>query len=325
MRLWTWDYDWLRVTTLLATFVVFGLFAHWIAYRSIRRLFFVDVLARLRRGGPALSWESLVQSNDPKLVLFPPKSFFDNIPSICKDGSRTTEPLEKGQWAYVRDIKDLLAGKDDPQRIGELLKDGRVLLFSSVDPWRRLQGPERTAWADVLVACRVIVCDPEIRAKSTQPTGEDDALDGEREEVVPSEAAFVRQWNDSDEDERRVLTQLAIDHYASPHRDNCATMGHLARRGLLDPCSLGIRDRHFGAFVRAQMSAADLDLIERAEGPNAWKTLRLPLATAGSALLAMLAVGSPELQATGIIFPAVFAATQVVLRALGSTEAPPNA
>jgi hypothetical protein len=48
--------------------------------------------------------------------------------------------------------------------------------------------------------------------------------------------------------------------------------------------------------------------------------LRVPLVTAGGALVAMLGASSPELATTGIIFPAVFAAMQVVLRALGSEE-----
>jgi hypothetical protein len=160
------------------------------------------------------------------------------------------------------------------------------------------------------------------------------AADGETEKPSPTsatvpgtksisrEAKFIVQWTASDDDERRVLAQLALDRHPSPHRRNCATIGHLARRGLLDPCTLTIADRHFAAFVASEVTGADLDRLERGEGPNAWRTLRIPLVVGASALLAMLAQGSPELQATGVIFPAVFAAMQVILRALGTQDPP---
>jgi hypothetical protein len=167
----------------------------------------------------------------------------------------------------------------------------------------------------------VVLCGPDPARESSDATKRDATP---KDDSEPREAVFIQQWHDSDTEEQRVLAQLAIDRHPSPHRDNCATMGHLARRGLLDPCTLAIRDRHFAAFIASEYTAADLDWHERDEGPNAWKTLRLPLATAGSAVLAMLAQASPELQATGIIFPAVFAAMQVVLRALGSHDPPPR-
>jgi hypothetical protein len=330
------DYDPWRIATLMAGFLVVGLLAHWVAYRSLRRLFFIDVSIALRSNqGPPPDARSLTDCRQSILVIHPPASLVEELAALCVDvgaplgAGASGEAVTRGprDVGLVRDLGALLGSPAGPMHLRRAFAQGRpVIILSSVDPWRRLTGALRTEWAKVLEGCVVKLCGPDMGEKSASP--------GEPEKPSPTsatvpgtksisrEAKFIVQWCASDDDERRVLAQLAIDHHPSPHRGNCATMGHLARRGLLDPCTLTIDDRHFAAFIASEVTTTDLDRIEREQGPNAWKTLRIPLVTAASALLAMLAQGSPELQATGVIFPAVFAATQVILKALGTQDPP---
>ena len=81
----------------------------------------------------------------------------------------------------------------------------------------------------------------------------------------PSEAAFMHEWTTSDDDEKRVLAQLAIDGYTSPHPKNAPTLRHLAARGLLDADTLTLRDDDFRDFVRRTVSTDDLHVWQASE------------------------------------------------------------
>ena len=331
-----------RVAVLLATFIVGGVLLHWIAYRSLRRLFFIDVSISLRSAEPVPDAMTLVEraAAPPQrdkaasiLVIHPTARLASQLAERCAvfpasvggrgaatQGTEAEAPLPV---ALVPDLIDCLRLPEKRQKeIQRAVANGSVIVLSRADPWRRLAGAARGEWAAALAACKVFVDGPDLQAQlpPTAPLGA--AATGQE---CPREALYITQWNDSDAEEQRVLAQLAIDRHPSPHRENCGTMGHLARRGLLDVCTLTIRDPDFRAFVASQVTSADLDRHESDEGPNAWKTLRVPLATAASAAVVMLAQGSPELQATGIIFPAVFAAVQVILRTLGAPEPPARA
>jgi hypothetical protein len=310
-------------------FAVLGVAAMWIAQKSICRLFFVDVSIALRSGSPprAVEAKALIAAKRSILVVHALPALAKQLRArCCVDLSQ--EPLVLGeQVGMIPDLIDVLASKTaranlasavSPVRSAVRVGDEgrRVLVLSRADPWRRLKGEDRREWAKILTDFEVRVCAPrDAPGTDACATDEDDPAG-----ALAPQAAFIAQWTDSDDDEQRVLAQLAIDRHPSPSRGNCSTLLHLARRGLLDPCTLTIRDPCFADFVRREVSGEELDAFEQSEGPTPWKTLRVPLLTAGSAVVAILGYSSPELQATGAIFPAVFAGMQVVLRALGAPE-----
>ena len=320
-RLVSTEYDWGRLAALVATFLVIGLAAHRVALKSIRRLFFVDTLIALRSKRLAIpdaaQLACQVRKDRPILVMHAPPTLGGELRRLgCIDLTQGPQPpAALGQVVLVADLIELLYLPSAPQDLARAVSTGHpAIVLSSTDPWRRLTGERRRDWAKTLAGFDVMICGPNVAPAPDPRVEHDAAAEDERE------AAFIKSWTECDDDEKRVLAQLVIDRHPSPHRANFATIGHLARRGLLDDCTLTIREPGFAAFIASEVTSADLDALERSEGPNAWKTLRVPLLTAGSVLVAMLGASSPELEATGTIFPAVFAAIQVVLRALGSKE-----
>jgi hypothetical protein len=337
-------FDRLRLAALVGAFLIIGLAAVWVTTMTIRRLFFVDAEVALRsnpgeevnatavvprRSNPGAKVDATTEGKSLLLIHAPQPLAEAFRKAGCVDLSPQSPILGAAQVGL---IPDLLALLDSPTAPGDLARalsgGGRAVVLSSADPWRRLAGQRRTAWAKVLANFEVKICAASGGA-ATKTNEASEALKPSKalkpSEALKPEAVFIKDWSDSDDDEKRVLAQLAIDRHPSPNRANCATMVHLARRGLLDVCTLAIHDHGFADFVSNEMTSTDLDAIERSEGPTPWKTLRVPLLTLATALVTILGMTAPELQTPGsvlTVFPAVFAAIHVVLRALGAQDPP---
>jgi hypothetical protein len=208
------------------------------------------------------------------------------------------------------DLDPLLEERRLPHWLARVCKSpATVVLLARSEPVMRLPPAARLEWARVLAPFRLV------RA----------GLETDRSEVVRSEkteASCLCEWSESTDDERRVLSQIAIDGYASPHPAIEPILEQLAGRGLLRANTLTFADEHLAIFVRRTVTSTDLDRWQAIDGGTAWSMVRVPLATAITAALAILSNLHLDVLATGAVIPAVAAALQPLLRLVGGPSRP---
>jgi hypothetical protein len=185
-------------------------------------------------------------------------------------------------------------------------RGGSVVLLARADPVSREPCDLRDDLASALKAFEVVRGS---LAKPFVPPGKGGT------------ALFACLWSESTEDERRVLTQIAIDGHTSPHFANRSTLEALCGRGLLDAATLSFVSDDFARFVRTSQTAEQLDAWESSDGDTAWQMMRIPLATGITALSLILSSSHLEFAATGVLVPTIAAVLPTVAKLLtGSTS-----
>jgi len=134
-------------------------------------------------------------------------------------------------------------------------------------------------------------------------------------------AACFRAWSRSDADEKRILSQIAIDGFACPHPMNEPILERLCARGLISCETMKLASDEFAAFIRRSSSIAELQAWQDMEGGSGWTLLRVPLATGVAALIAALSASRPELGATGAVPPTVAVAMAALAKVLTARSA----
>ena len=303
------NYDLESLVGLVGAILALLLLAHVIAFLSIRRLLFLDLAARLA-GRPPLAPETWRGSKRKILVLGAPPELEATLRTQEFEPADATAEAAGADASIFLAIDGLLESADHAARVGRLSQtEGTVVLLARVDPIANAPAALRASWADALMAFEI----------ERAPAASDPRLD---EGCRRGTALFVHLWNDTTEDERRVLAQMAIDGHPAPHPANTPVLEHLCSRGLLDPSTLAIASNDFADFVRRTMSTADLEAWENTDGGTAWGMLRVPLLTGITALLAILGNSHIELAATGALVPSIAAALPPVLKILmGSSSA----
>jgi hypothetical protein len=317
--------NWGWPALVVALFAALTAGANAISYQSIQRLFFTDVLTE-RRGAWAvkgrLTPDALARELAPSrrariLVLHPPCDLSAKLrqdPRFARLNELDSPCKPPTTIAFVADLEPLLATPIWADRLLEAAEtEPSLLVLCSVDPLRQGPTEQRRTWAMALKDFRVVGGPgrpiPTLADKNTHGI-----LPGEQ----PSEAAYMHEWTTSDDDEQRVLAQLAIDGYASPHPRNAPTLRHLTARGLLDADSLTLRDDDFRDFLRRTVSSDDLHVWQARETALAWRAVRLPLSAGVTILLVLLGVSRPDLAETGALLPPVVAGLPVLLRVLAA-------
>jgi hypothetical protein len=299
--------------------------ANAVAYQSIQRLFFTDVLterkgalaAKFKLTPDALARDLLPSKHARVLVLHPPCELaakLENDPRFAQLPELSSPCSPPKAVLFVADLGPLLANATWSDRIREAAAiEPALLVLSGVDPLRQGPADQRRTWAATLKDFRVVGGPG--RPTAVAPAKHGPALIGGEQ---PSEATFAHEWATSDDDEQRVLAQLAIDGYASPNPRNAPTLRHLTARGLLDSDTLTLHDDDFRDFLRRTVSSDDLQAWQAGETALAWRAVRLPLSVGVTILLVLLGVSRPDLAETGALLPPVAAGLPILLRVLAA-------
>jgi hypothetical protein len=309
---------------VVLVFVAMTALANAVAYRTVQRLFFTDVLAerkaalavKTRLSPDLLARELLAAKQARVLVLHPPPDLAAKLrgdPRFSPLAQAASPCAPPKAVTFVGDLEPLLGNAASAERLRDAIATEPVLLLlSSVDPLRQGTPEQRRMWALALKDFRVVQGPG--RPPPAPPKLAHALIPGEQ----PSEAAFMHEWIASDDDEKRVLAQLAIDGYASPNPANAETLRHLAARGLLDPDTLTLPDDDFRDFLRRTVSTDDLQHWQATETALAWRAVRIPLSAGVAILLALLGVSRPDLAEAGALLPPIAAGLPVLLRVLAS-------
>jgi hypothetical protein len=278
--------DWSHVVPGGIAFLVLLLAAHGLAFASLKRLFFMDVLlerqdARAPKDLPNLDGP-LDKKWTPLLLLFPPP---ERIRSL-RDDNPGTVVLER-----------------DAPGAGSREAATAKLVLAEFDPFRSPSADERDRWSEALKDFVVFRGPGRGMRDDTSPS------------PVPNAGAFALEWSRSDPDEQRVLTQLAYDGYASPHPNNGPVLRHLAARGLVDDRTLALHDPAFAKYLQQTVSLDTLDAWQAREINVAWNIVRMPLVASVGLVVLLVAMSHPELAEGGaLLLPPVAGGLPAVLR-----------
>jgi hypothetical protein len=121
-----------------------------------------------------------------------------------------------------------------------------------------------------------------------------------------------------DDDERRVLAQLALDGYANPHPNNSLVLERLARKGLVDPNSLSVARPSFARYIRSTVSASEVARWEESERGGSWSAMRGVLFAALATLTAIVTAIQPSFAAASASVPALAVAVPTAIRLLAT-------
>jgi hypothetical protein len=316
------EYNLTTLTLLLGLFAVFLLAAHTVAFHSMRRLFSLDVIARWQRT-TAVSMAALLQEaanpargrpGRKRLILYPPPELLSALKTSEAWSDLNAAAGNMGRARYVQNLTDVLADEAALQRIAAAASSpGNVILLASADPFRRLPEQLTARWAQALEPFEVVRA-IDIR---DQPSSAGDSPGSPETPAPMSRARCERLWEESDEAERRIMGQLAIDGYANPAPENIDTLQQLTARGIIGKHNLTFASESFGRFVRSKLSISELDRWQQADGGSVWNTVRVPLMASVAAAVAIFGTSAPELTATGAaLVPTIAAGFPVLLRIL---------
>ncbi|RYZ02028.1 MAG: hypothetical protein EOO73_33440 [Myxococcales bacterium] len=134
--------------------------------------------------------------------------------------------------------------------------------------------------------------------------------------AAPKREALQELWARCDADEKRVLSQIALDDYANPHPNTALVLERLAKKGLIESSTLAIPRRAFVDYILGTLGPADLEQWARAEKNTSWTAMRGVLVAALATLAAVLTALQPSLGAATATVPALAAAIPTLLRML---------
>jgi hypothetical protein len=264
------------------------LFGAAVAFYSIKRMFFLDVLD-VRPGSTRSrvnDWSSNSEPGPRRLfILFPsplpqppPEALVLSAVDVTEDEKAVTTLVEVERRAA----------------------SDKALVLAGVDPLRRAPESLRPRWARALAGFTLV-----------RGPG--------RSNSSPSDASRFDDWNASDADEQRVLAQLAIDGHVSPDPTNLPILRHLQGRGLLDPDTLRIKDPAFAGFVATSVGPDRMRAWEAADTDVAWGILRVPLLTGVGLLVLLVSQIRPELASGGaLLIPPLVGGLPAALRLIAS-------
>jgi hypothetical protein len=269
--------------------------AYVVSFRSLNRLFFVDLLGSWRsRKLPGLS--ALLSEAYPARMLV--THYHDDALQELKDSPVCAElkgsalPAATTRLWFVPDTEIWLTKHDGLAVLRQVLprvgEPGmpRLVLFAEPGLLEALPEEQRREVAGLLSQ----FADVDLR-RGGFAGGE------------PNEVTLESWWLESSPDERRVLGQLAIDGYVNPHPANRTIIEALAARGLLDERTFTIYSEQFARLVAQRIQDSDTKAWEAADKGSAWNALRLPLSTGVASLLAALTVSKPELGVASALVP----------------------
>jgi hypothetical protein len=134
--------------------------------------------------------------------------------------------------------------------------------------------------------------------------------------AAPKRPALAELWAACDADEKRVLSQIALDDYANPHPNTALVLERLAEKGLVDPSTLAIPRKAFVDYILSTLEPADVEQWAKAEKNTSWTAMRGFLVAALATLAAVLTALQPSLGAATATVPALAAAIPTLLRML---------
>jgi hypothetical protein len=282
---------------------------------TLRRLFFLKPLADAREATKTrANWLLDVQDWDSRrliLLIHPSKDWLDELetePDRHVDfmtlGTSDLGTQKPGSVWILRNLEERLDDPNLAQRIATAAQNARrFVILSDVEPLRRAKPELIDAWTRALYAFREHEAAPLVAS----------------ELLFPSTAAMTAWWQSCDEDERRVLSQLALEGYTNPHPANFPAIRHLAGRGLLRPDKLTISSSAFADFVKHKTSPDDTRRWEESGEGTVWQSIRVPLSTGVATLLGALAFSKPELGFASALVPLATVSLPSILKILAAT------
>jgi len=291
---------------VLIAVVALLVFAFGLLYVSLRKLFFLDLIATLRielkdAAGGTLA-ERVAKALDASGTHAGVMAH-----TLTPEQARCLVGACKGHASgpVIVDFDGFTASGKGPNRLPQT---GNVVLYSrSSEPLMTLKGEARDAWAAALRNYEFVVPPP--------------ALIDAREDCEYSDAYSRSLWSCLSDGEKKVLVQLATTGFAAPHGELGPCLEQLTRRGLLHAATLSIAHPSLTDFVRAEVSAGRCPSKDPASNGSPWDYLKAPLLAAVAVACAALGVSEPELVATGILAPALAAGTPAAVRAIGRAVA----
>jgi hypothetical protein len=191
---------------------------------------------------------------------------------------------------------------------------GDLVLLANAEPFRAVPKHLAGRWARALEGFETVRA---IEGRQPRPALGASLDPGPLTPRTMSRARYERLWEESDETERRVLGQLAVDGYANPTPENGETLDQLVARGIISQNTLTLENEPLRRFIRSKVSSVELDAWQQSDGGSVWNTVRVPLATSVAAALAIFGSSAPELTATSAaLVPTIAAGVPAILRIL---------
>lgn len=294
-------YEWPALIGLCVVFAGFLLAAVLILHKSLDHLLFLSQLS----GPSAKSLRELLATRKRLLVLATSELAQAASEQLKLEAlplhTASTPPVgSAGPGWYVCDLLTL-SESELAQLERALATPLEPLVLFSASDWLRLSDPAlRQRWA--------------LRLRGF---GHIDPLACTLEW---SDSQLVTMWSECDDDERRLLAQLALHAYVTPHPSNVTALRHLADRGVLDPRTLTIANLEIARFVHTNVSPQALSALEsKAEG-DSWHVVRVPLSTGVAVLLMCIGVSQPQLAAAGVAVPSLVALVIPLMRHLAGNK-----
>jgi hypothetical protein len=281
----------------LLSYLGFLALAGVVSFHSLKRLWGFDILDEPR--GHDLEERCIKESK--AVVWFAPLGFEEKL----KEASYYDASVDAGEHerAYLVLEPNALPRELIYERLHETTSKSFVVL-SSGDPLRAAPADLREKWLDALREFTKLEAPGRAAPSTTQ------------ERPFQLELEWVR----CDDDEQRILAQLALDGCANPHPANADTIRHLRARGLLSPDTLMV-DARFGDFIRSRVSDAQRRGWQQEEG-SLWDDLKAPMSTVVLVLLAFAGLSGPEIRSVGTLvgplIPAVAGGLPALVRAITS-------
>jgi hypothetical protein len=312
------DYHWFNLGALLLIAAAALAASYAVGFQSLRRLLFLDVLMNWPQRKVEKVKELMLAKGDgcarKVLVLHPPQSVRDELRgddrfqelSLSSDEAMKRSMSSRDKHWLVSELGADLAGQGVAERLAIASNlPGTVVVLSANDPLQELPLDRKKVWASTLE-----------RFELVELVADDDDSTPAPAQDAPCPATVTRWWFECNDTERRVLAQLALGGYATPHRANIPALETLAAKGLLDPATMTIAYDELAEFARRATTPKDQrDWAEAGRG-SAWTALRVPLSTGVAALLAAVTVTKPEVGVASAVAPTLAAGLPSVLKIL---------
>lgn len=307
---------------------------HAAGFHSLRRLFFLDLLRKLRdaRADAAALFSPQTRARSG------PRRVFVTFPSeavrevIHRDQEWTLLDLTVDEQPWMDSsrshllVDELAAVMNNPAAVVRLRRakqsQAHLVILSQVDPIRSALPELRHPWSVALQGFEFVELCVDAEAGELEASPSSLEVSGRTAPTAPTAAQVARWWLESDAEERRILGQLAIGGYVTPHPANVPTLRSLVARDLLDCESMTILSPELERYTREVTSPQDQAAWADSDRNSAWMALRVPLSTGVAALFVAVTMAKPELGAASAIVPTLTAGLPTVLKVLAQMVSP---
>jgi hypothetical protein len=287
--------------------LVFGVCSYGLSLRVFKRLFHMRLLTELGHH----SIDELVETMSAGKRCYVPNATVRDLLPVIERFELESLAAVLAEEATDPDVPllfelDAAVGPKIAKDMLALVEAAPLLVVvCDTDPLEDSPELEQLSWAQALrdfeVARLPAAPHPDLAGKAT-----------------PKRVSLQALLAACDDDERRVLAQLALDGYANPHPNNSLVLERLARKGLVDANSLSVARPSFAQYIRSALSATEVARWEESERGGSWSAMRGVLFAALATLTAIVTAIQPSFAAASASVPALAVAVPTAIRLLAA-------